>query len=44
MFRWLLMFLVILVAIVSFVLYVMGVEIPGLAYFGIQQNPSPFQP
>jgi hypothetical protein len=39
-----LMFLLILGAIATFVLYVMGVEIPGLAYFGIQQNPSPFTP
>jgi hypothetical protein len=44
MFRWLLFFVVILAGILAFVSFVMGVEIPGLSQFGIQQPGSPFQP
>ena len=44
MFRWLLFFVLILAAILAFVSFVMGIPIPGLAQFGIQQPSTPFQP
>jgi hypothetical protein len=44
MFRWMLFFVLILAAILAFVSFVMGVEIPGLSWFGIQQPSSPFEP
>jgi len=43
-FRWLLFFVLILAAILAFVSFVMGIDIPGLSQFGIQQPSSPFQP
>ena len=44
MFRWLLFFVLIVAGILAFVSFVMGVPIPGLSQFGIQQPSSPFQP
>jgi hypothetical protein len=43
-FRWLLFFMLILAAILAFVSFVMGVDIPGLSQLGIQQPASPLQP
>jgi hypothetical protein len=43
-FRWLLFFVLIVAGILAFVSFVMGVPIPGLSQFGIQQPSSPFQP
>jgi hypothetical protein len=43
MLRWLLLYLLILVGILAFVSFVMGVPIPGLSQFGIQQPSTPFQ-
>jgi len=43
-FRWLLFFVLILAAILAFVSFVMGVDIPGLSQLGIQQPSSPFGP
>ena len=44
MFRWMLFFVLILAGILAFVTWVMGVPIPGLSQFGIQQPTSPFGP
>jgi len=44
MLRWLLFFVLILAAILAFVSYVMGIPIPGLSQFGVQQPSTPFQP
>jgi hypothetical protein len=44
MFRWLLFFVLIVAGILAFVSFVMGVPIPGLNQFGIQQPGTPFQP
>jgi hypothetical protein len=43
-FRWLLFFVLVLAAILAFVSFVMGIPIPGLSQFGIQQPSTPFQP
>ncbi len=43
MFRWLLFFVLILAGILAFVSWVMGIPIPGLSQFGIQQPSSPWQ-
>jgi hypothetical protein len=43
MLRWLLLYLLILMGIVSFVAFVMGVPIPGLSQSGYQPS-SPFSP
>jgi len=43
-FRWLLFFVLILAGILAFVSFVMGIQIPGLSQFGIQQPSSPFEP
>ena len=37
-------FVLILAGILAFVSFVMGVQIPGLSQFGIQQPASPFAP
>jgi hypothetical protein len=44
MFRWMLFLVLILAGILAFVTWVMGVPIPGLSQFGIQQPTSPFGP
>jgi hypothetical protein len=44
MFRWLLFFVLIVGGILAFVSFVMGVPIPGLSQFGIQQPALPYQP
>jgi hypothetical protein len=44
MFRWMVFFVVILAGILAFVTWVMGVPIPGLSQFGIQQPTSPWGP
>jgi hypothetical protein len=44
MFRWLLFFVLILAGILAFVSWVMGIPIPGLSQFGVQQPMSPMQP
>ena len=44
MFRWMLFFVLILAGILAFVSWIMGVDIPGLSQFGIQQPTSPFRP
>jgi hypothetical protein len=44
MFRWMVFFVLILAGILAFVSFVMGVQIPGLSQFGIQQPTSPFGP
>jgi hypothetical protein len=44
MFRWMVFFVLILAGILAFVSWVMGIDIPGLSQFGIQQPRSPFQP
>ena len=44
MFRWLLFFVLIVGGILAFVCFVMGIPIPGLSQFGIQQPGLPFQP
>jgi hypothetical protein len=43
-FRWMLMFVLALGLILGFVSFVLGVPIPGLSWFGIQEPSSPFQP
>ncbi len=43
-FRWMVFFVMILAGILAFVTWVMGVPIPGLSQFGIQQPTSPFGP
>jgi len=42
MFRWMVFFMLILAGILAFVTWVMGIPIPGLSQFGIQQPTSPF--
>ena len=44
MFRWMVFFVLILAGILAFVSWIMGIDIPGLSQFGIQQPASPFQP
>jgi len=44
MFRWMVFFMLILAGILAFVTWVMGIPIPGLSQFGIQQPTSPFGP
>ena len=44
MLRWMLMFVLVLGLITGFVLFVLGVPIPGLSWLGIQQPSSPFSP
>lgn len=43
MLRWMLFFFLILVAVVAFVAFVLGVPIPGLTESGYQPN-GPFNP
>ena len=44
MFRWMVFFMLIVAGILAFVSFVMGIPIPGLSQFGIQQPGTPFQP